>query len=585
MLERIDLTRVPKEDSKKRYELLVNRLILLQQKARANNTGVVVLFEGWDGAGKGSRISDLAYHLDARATKVHVTTDISEDEAAFFSSLGSGVSGSSPFLKQFWDALGVRGFFTFFDRSWYSNVVDLFSINQRADMSATDTITALAAGNSAMPAIEGVYNSIASFERQLIDDGYVVLKLFFHISKKEQRQRLESLHADPETAWRVSEAKLARTACYDSLYTFFDAVLGRSDFGFCPWVLVNGEDRWLANLTIAQCMVDALEAKFGGSETGLDTLEAKFGGSETSLDALEAKFGTHETKPELVVQTELETKLDAQKTLLSPDAQKTLLSPDAKKTFFSPNASPTIDSIAIDLSLDREVYKQLIKEEQNLLFKQQQLLFQKRIPLMIMYEGWDAAGKGGSIKRVAQALDARSYTIFPSGAPTRDELLHPFLWRYWTRLPKVGHVGIYDRSWYGRVLVERVEGFAKPDEWQRAYDEINDFERDMLRWGAILLKFWVNISPDEQLARFQAREQNPYRDWKITEEDWRNREKYAAYKEAIDDMFRLTSTELVPWSILEGDDKYYARIKALRIINEAVKARLDTCQQTANLVP
>ena len=198
----------------------------------------------------------------------------------------------------------------------------------------------------------------------------------------------------------------------------------------------------------------------------------------------------------------------------------------------------------------------------------------RRIPLMVMYEGWDAAGKGGAIKRVAQALDARAYTIFTSPAPTKPELAHPHLWRYWTRLPKAGHVGIYDRSWYGRVLVERVEGFASATEWSRAYDEINEFERELQKWGAILIKFWVDVCLDEQLARFEAREGDPAKQWKITEEDWRNREKYPQYRAAVEDMFRLTSTPYAPWVVLESDDKRYARVKSLQIINEALTERL-----------
>ena len=201
-------------------------------------------------------------------------------------------------------------------------------------------------------------------------------------------------------------------------------------------------------------------------------------------------------------------------------------------------------------------------------------MYQQRIPLMIMYEGWDAAGKGGAIKRVAQALDARAYHIFPSPAPTPQELAHPHLWRYWTRLPKAGHVGIYDRSWYGRVLVERIEGFATAQEWERAYDEINAFERDLVDWGAILVKFWVELHPDEQLRRFEERQANPAKQWKITPDDWRNREKNPQYYQAVQDMFRLTSTTYAPWTLLESDDKLYARIKSLRTINEALENRL-----------
>ena len=192
----------------------------------------------------------------------------------------------------------------------------------------------------------------------------------------------------------------------------------------------------------------------------------------------------------------------------------------------------------------------------------------------MVYEGWDAAGKGGNIKRVAQALDARVYSIFTSAAPTAEELKHPYLWRYWIRLPKAGHVGIYDRSWYGRVLVERVEGFASDYDWARAYDEINAFEHDLHNWGAIILKFWVHVSQEEQLERFKARMEDPSKAWKITEEDWRNRDKYSQYFEAVEDMFRLTSTKYAPWILLEGDDKLYARVKALKVINDTLEAEL-----------
>jgi len=235
---------------------------------------------------------------------------------------------------------------------------------------------------------------------------------------------------------------------------------------------------------------------------------------------------------------------------------------------------PTLDLVDHSLKLEREDYKRQLKEEQERLNRLEQEMYLARVPLMIMYEGWDAAGKGGSIKRVAQALDARAYTIFPSAAPTKPELLHPHLWRYWVRLPKAGHVGIYDRSWYGRVLVERVEGFASATEWSRAYDEINEFEAEMQKWGALLIKFWVDVSSEEQLNRFQEREQNPDKQWKITPEDWRNREKYPQYKAAVEDMFRLTSTPYAPWIILESDDKMYARVKALKIINDMLSKRL-----------
>ena len=226
------------------------------------------------------------------------------------------------------------------------------------------------------------------------------------------------------------------------------------------------------------------------------------------------------------------------------------------------------------LALAREEYQEALKREQKRFAELELKMYLARVPLMVLYEGDDAAGKGGNIKRVAQAIDPRAYTIFPSPAPTKVELAHPHLWRYWTRLPRAGHVGIYDRSWYGRVLVERVEGFASPAEWSRAYDEINEFEGELEAWGALLLKFWVAVSPEEQLNRFNDRQNNPDKQWKITPEDWRNRDKHPQYDAAVDDMFRLTSTPYAPWRILESTNKYYARVKALKIINDELEKRL-----------
>ena len=278
---------------------------------------------------------------------------------------------------------------------------------------------------------------------------------------------------------------------------------------------------------------------------------------------------------------------------------------------------PRLADIDHTLALAREEYQEALKREQKRFAELELKMYLTRVPLMVLYEGDDAAGKGGNIKRVAQAIDPRAYTIFPSPAPTKVELAHPHLWRYWTRLPRAGHVGIYDRSWYGRVLVERVEGFASPSQWARAYDEINEFERSMVQWGAILLKFWADISPETQLERFESpaewsraydeinefegeleawgalllkfwvavspeeqlnrfndRQNNPDKQWKITPEDWRNRDKHPQYDAAVDDMFRLTSTPYAPWRILESTNKYYARVKALKIINNELEKRL-----------
>jgi polyphosphate kinase 2 (PPK2 family) len=203
------------------------------------------------------------------------------------------------------------------------------------------------------------------------------------------------------------------------------------------------------------------------------------------------------------------------------------------------------------------------------------VIYNRKIPVIIIYEGWDAAGKGGNIKRVSEALDPRGYVVNPIAAPDREELAHHYLWRFWRRLPKDGHIAIFDRSWYGRVMVERIEGFCTENEWKRAYREMNEFEAELRRWGAVIVKFWVDVDKDEQLKRFKEREENPQKRWKITDEDWRNREKWELYESAVDEMFRRTTTEVAEWTVLESNDKLYARIKALEVIISAIEKNLS----------
>ncbi len=541
MLDKVDFNVKPleKEEYKTKYDKLVSKLVVLQQQARNAGVGLVVLFEGWNGAGKGSRISDLMYNLDARATSVCVPVDPDPEEIEMFTKLDMGVSGYYPFLKQYWDALGDRSSITFYDRGWYVSATQNLLLQDSVNSSRVKKI------------IRRYEESIHDFEEQLADDGYVVVKFFLHVREKAQRKRLERLHDDPATRWRVPDKKLASSENYKDSYEYYDELLENSNFDFAPWTIVNGEDKHHANIIIARTLIDAIEKALAEKETDEKAAEE---------DAANEDTGTETQDP-----TEEEYKARA--------AAQSAIAPESS-SFPIESGYPRVEEIDHNLVLERDVYKVELKSLQKELFRLENIMYQRRVPLMLMYEGWDAAGKGGNIKRVAQALDARSYTIFPSPAPTPPELAHPFLWRYWTRLPKAGHVGIYDRSWYGRVLVERVEGFAKPEEWTRAYDEINEFERDMINWGAILLKFWVNISPEGQLERFKERAANPDKQWKITDDDWRNRDKYPLYRAAIDDMFRLTSTTFAPWIVLESDNKCYARVKALRIIVDALRERL-----------
>jgi polyphosphate kinase 2 (PPK2 family) len=234
-----------------------------------------------------------------------------------------------------------------------------------------------------------------------------------------------------------------------------------------------------------------------------------------------------------------------------------------------------LETIDLTLSLDRETYvRELTRYQLQLRELGYQVYAQKR-PVVIVYEGWDAAGKGGNIKRITEKLDPRGYVVHPIAAPAGEDKTHHYLYRFWRRLPERGQIALFDRSWYGRVMVERVEGFCTEEEWKRAYREINAFERQIVDYGAILSKFWIHISKEEQLRRFEERKDTPYKSWKLTDEDWRNREKWDRYEEAVNEMLLKTSTITAPWTIVEGNDKWWARVKTLRTLVEAWAHALD----------
>ena len=547
MLEQIDLSvKTPKEEYKPVYDALISKLVILQQKAHAEGLGIVVLFEGWKGAGKGSRIGDLLHNLDARATHVHVLSNFDEDTARHFRDMGTGVTGFQPLMQEFWDALGPRGDMTIYERGWYTASARRLLYTDKEDLTST------------------YRNAAGEFERQLAADGYIIVKFFVHVSKEAQKKRLYELRDNPATSWRVTDRDMKHIKDYEATYERYDQLLRATDYDFAHWTLVNGEDKRTANLLIARTLVNAIERALA---------------KETDPAAKAAALKAQQNSAGLLSATDPHQRSDEETARIMAEAHKqaesqAMLAPSHSR-FTMVKHAPRLEEIDYTLSLEREEYREALKKEQKRLGELELKMYLARVPLMVVYEGDDAAGKGGSIKRVAQAIDARAYTIYPSPAPTKPELMHPHLWRYWTRLPRAGHVGIYDRSWYGRVLVERVEGFASPDEWGRAYDEINEFEAELEAWGALLIKFWVAVDRDEQLRRFNERETNPDKQWKITPEDWRNRDKAPQYAAAVNDMFRLTSSEYAPWTILESSNKYYARVKALKTINDALEKRLN----------
>lgn len=520
MLEQADLKRrIDKEEYEAKKKELTERLVRLQQQCIREKLPVVVCVDGWSASGKGTSISKLVKDLDARAFTVYSMHDPTEEECRY------------PLMKRFWERIGMWGTMTFFDKSWYSEIIKNLTGMLQEGKGAhlphpmirdhVDYIVKSRNGEAGLFA-----ESAQIFERQLADDGYLIIKLFFQISKKEQTKRLETLAADKTTAWRVTEEDLYENKHYDKCYAIIDKVLELTDTADARWHIVAAENRRVRRIEFLEVLVSEIEE-------GL----ARHRKVKESPVIIPDDFPLPRTRHTLV------------------EVQ-------------------TVEQIRHDLTIDPEEYRRELKKEQERLNTLQFEMYRKGIPMMLVFEGWDAAGKGGAIKRIASALDARDYRVIPSAAPTKPEKEHPFLWRYWINLPKSGHTAIYDRSWYGRVMVERVEGFATPAEWRRAFEEINDFEWEMYRTGALLMKFWIDVSQDEQLARFEARKNDPDKAWKLTDEDWRNREKYPQYCVAINDMLRMTSTYFAPWMIIESDDKKYARIKTIKAINKAIEERL-----------
>lgn len=493
MLDQVNLEKkAPKDEAKKEIKKMEAELSAIQQTVKTAKLPVVILFDGWGAAGKGSMIADLILNLDPRGFKVYSNAAATETEKR------------EPILWRYWRNIPEYGQIAVMDRSWYQDI-------------STARIEEALDGDEVLERV----NSIKIFERQLTDDGYLVVKFFLHISKKEQKQRFDKLDGDKNTEWRVTEQDRRRNRNYDTYYKAFDEMLEYTDTPNAPWHIIPSHDKTTAKLDVYRIVLNSIR------------------------DALARREHPAPASPGILM----------------------------PKTF-TLRQMPKLEDVTLGNSLTKEQYEKELKKLQAQLRDLHNKLYRKRVPVVIGYEGWDAAGKGGNIKRVAAALDPRGYEVVPIAAPDKYELAHQYLWRFWNRLPKDGHIAIFDRTWYGRVLVERIEGFCTTSAWQRAYREINEFERELVHWGAVVVKFWLHIDKDDQLARFNDRQNTPSKQWKITEEDWRNREKWPQYEQAVNDMLQYTSTNFAPWHIIESQDKKYGRIQALKIIVEAIENRL-----------
>ena len=386
--------------------------------------------------------------------------------------------------------------------------------------------------------LQFAYSEINAFEEQLTADGTVIIKLFLCIDQKEQRKRFQKLLDDKSSAWRVSKGDLKRNERYEEYKQINDEMLEKTDTECAPWTVIESTDREFATVKIYMAVIKALTERVKAEQA---KQEAKAAEEEPAAPSVEMN---------------------------PPSTQKDdILDEKVMRT-------SSLDSVDLSKAYTKEEYKEKLEELQEKLTRLHGELYRRRIPVILGFEGWDAGGKGGAIKRLTEPLDPRGYQVNPTASPNDLERSHHYLWRFWNNVPKAGHIAIFDRTWYGRVMVERIEGFCTQQEWKRAYKEMNDMEASWTNAGIIVRKFWLQIDKDEQERRFRERMENPQKQWKITDEDWRNREKWDLYEKAVDEMLVHTSTTYAPWIIVEGNNKYYARVKILKTVVDAIEERL-----------
>ncbi|MFD2181383.1 polyphosphate:AMP phosphotransferase [Rhodoplanes azumiensis] len=494
MFESADLSHhVPKavfkrEETKLREALLDAQFDLAAQRRFA----VLILIAGVEGAGKGETVNLLNEWMDPRHIGVRAFFQPTDEER------------ERPDAWRFWRALPPKGRIGVFFGAWHT-----MPMVRRALGETTEAEFAQAIGD------------IRRLETMLCDEGVLLLKYWFHMSKKQQKQRLKALEKNEATRWRVTEHEWTFHEMYDEFVGVSEPFLRETSTGEAPWIVIPGADPRFRALTFGRHLLAALRER-----------------------------------------------LDEKPVKKLPDKTPPLLAPADKVTVLS--------ALALDQPLTRDDYDkelEVLQGRLNALVRDPRF---KEMAVVAVFEGNDSAGKGGAIRRVTGALDARSYQTVSIAAPSEEERAQPYLWRFWRHLPGRGQVAIFDRSWYGRVLVERVEGFCAEADWMRAYGEINDFEEAMVRHRIVVVKFWLAISKAEQLKRFKQREKVAFKRFKITPEDWRNREKWDRYETAICDMVDRTSTATAPWTLVEANNKLYARIKVLRTLCEAIEAAMET---------
>ena len=418
-----------------------------------------------------------------------------------------------PRLWRYWRDLPPHGRIAQFLSAWYSSPIR-HRVAKRITTAEFDVLL----------------DEIVAFEHALSDDGTVIVKFWMHLGKAAQKKRFKAWEKDPLRRWRVSKDSWRHWRMFDKFVAAADRAIRRTSTDHAPWQIVEGEDERYRSVAVGTALRDAIRRGLARVHARHRTTTPKTRGATKglgrALERLERDFNV-------------------------------------------------LDRLNMHQRLDPKHFDVALERQQGRLNQLQRRAHEDGISTIVVFEGWDAAGKGGAIRRVTGALDARDYQVIPVAAPTDEEKARHYLWRFWRQLSRAGRISIFDRSWYGRVLVERVEGFATDEEYRRAYGEINHFEEQLVKHGILLVKFWIHITKDEQLRRFRERKRTEFKRFKIGEDDWRNRGRWADYTHAVDEMVERTSTKIAPWALVEGNDKNFARIKVLKTLADQMERRLN----------
>ena len=512
MFEAAELGRtIPKDDYKKQALALRGELLEMQRKLSAAKFPVIIVFAGVDGAGKGETVNLLSEWMDPRWIVTRAYGPASDEES------------ERPEYWRFWRDLPPNGRIGFFLSSWYSRPI-LDRVN----------------GRSTKAAFAQRIGRIVQFERTLTSNGALILKFWMHLGKPAQKRRLKKLEKDKVSRWRVTKEQWKHWRMYDKFIAAAEQALRQTSTVDSPWMIVEGDDEAYRSITVATMIRDAVGKALNEGRGERPPVPARRQ-RRAVAGQLSAKPAPPGTPPE--------------------------------RSRSAPASVTILSNLDMTQTVPKKVFDAALEKQQGRLNLLQRRAQDHGVSTILLFEGQVAAGKGGAIRRVTAALDARAYQVIPIAAPTDEERAHHYLWRFWRHLSRAGRLTIFDRSWYGRVLVERVEGFATREEWMRAYSEINEFEEQLVADGIVLVKCWVHITFDEQLRRFKEREKTRYKQWKLTAEDWRNRAKWLDYEQAVNDMVERTSTRHAPWTLVEGNDKNFARLKVLRTVCDRIEER------------